>query len=238
MPKWVCLDSKESYLQAIEQEEHRELARMYAWLLLQGRRAEASKLILDSVQAGTTIEDVYLQVFQPVLYEIGRLWEMNQVSVAVEHYTTAATQLIMSQLFPYILHAERKGLRMVACSADNELHEVGVRMVADFFEMSGWDTYFLGANTPMEAVLSTLQERRPHLLAISVTLNRHLGYVRKLIDRVRPDPENRELKILLGGVPFILDPQLWKGFAVDGCAQDAREAVALAEKLIKEEKHD
>ncbi|MFP4048815.1 MAG: hypothetical protein ACLFT8_02590, partial [Desulfovermiculus sp.] len=70
MADWEWFDHKDSYLQTVEHKEHRELARSYAWLLLQGRRAEASKLILDSVQAGTTIEDVYLQVFQPVLYEI------------------------------------------------------------------------------------------------------------------------------------------------------------------------
>jgi methanogenic corrinoid protein MtbC1 len=198
---------------------------------------EASKLILDAVQNGMKIEDVYLQVFQPIQYEIGRLWEINQISVAVEHYTSAATQLIMSQLFPYILCTERKGLSMVACSADNELHEIGVRMVADFFEMYGWDTYYLGANTPLEAVLNTLKEQSPHLLAVSVTMRRHLGYVRELIDQVRQIQENPRLKILIGGFPFVCDPDLWKEYAADGCAQDAREAITLAEKLVLEDKH-
>jgi methanogenic corrinoid protein MtbC1 len=29
-----------------------------------------------------------------------------------------------------------------------------MRMVADFMEMEGWDTYYLGANTPTESVFT------------------------------------------------------------------------------------
>ena len=45
---------------------------------------------------------------------------------------------------------------MVATCIGGELHEIGIRMVADFFEMEGWDTYYLGANTPADAVVAEL----------------------------------------------------------------------------------
>ena len=50
----------------------------------------------------------------------------------------------------------------------------GDRMVADFFEMDGWDTYFLGANTPAESVLRTADERRADVLAVSCTMTFHI----------------------------------------------------------------
>ena len=77
-----------------------------------------------------------------------RYWQMNRLTVAQEHYCTAATQMIMSQLYPYIFEGERNGRVLVATCVAENLHEIGVRMVTDFFEMDGWDTFYLGANVP------------------------------------------------------------------------------------------
>ena len=56
-------------------------------------------------------------MFQLSLREVGRLWQMNQISVAQEHYCTAATQLIMSQLYPYIFSGERRNRTLIAAYA-------------------------------------------------------------------------------------------------------------------------
>ena len=54
-----------------------------------------------------SIRDVYLLVFQPCQREVGRLWEAGRITVAQEHYCTAATQVIMSQLAPRLVTGER-----------------------------------------------------------------------------------------------------------------------------------
>ena len=106
------------------------------------------------------MRDVYLHVFQRSQYEIGRLWQSNQISVAQEHLCTAATQLIMSQLYPFIFGTERRNRRVVAACVGGDLHEIGIRMVADFFEMDGWDTFYLGANVPITDIVQTVIDRR------------------------------------------------------------------------------
>ena len=63
--------------------------------------------------------------------------------MAQEHYCTAATQLIMSQLYPYIFTTGKNGRVLVGTCVSGDLHEIGVRMVSDFFEMEGWDTFYL-----------------------------------------------------------------------------------------------
>ncbi len=103
---------------------------------------------------------LYLQVFQPALHRVGRLWQLNRVGVAEEHYCTAATQLIMSQLYPYLFTGERHRRIMVATCASGELHEIGARMVSDFFELEGWDTIYLGASAPAGEVVETAVRRR------------------------------------------------------------------------------
>jgi len=204
----------------------------YLKAMLAGDRRGASSLILDTVAQGASVKDVYLQVFQPCQREIGRLWQLNQISVAQEHYCTAATQLIMSQLYPQLFAVERIGKTLVATSIAGDLHEIGVRMVVDIFELNGWDTYYLGSNTPAPAVIEAICQEKADLLAVSVTLTLYLGAVQELIQQVRADPRCAHVKILVGGYPFSLAPTLWQQMGADGCAQDACEAVELANGLI------
>lgn len=153
------------------------LADTYLGFLLRGQRDKALTLVMNEVTVGTPIKDIYLNIFQPVQYEIGRLWQTNKISVAQEHYCTGATQLVMSQLYPYLFTGERKNRKMVMTCVSGELHEMGARMVTDFFEMNGWDTYYLGANMPSESILNYINETRPHCLAISATMTFHVNAV-------------------------------------------------------------
>jgi PAS domain S-box-containing protein len=210
------------------------LARAYLQALLRGERQIASQLILDAARQGTAVRDLYLQVFQRTQYEIGRLWQVNQISVAQEHYCTAATQLIMSQLHPYIFGGEKTRGTLVATCVSGELHEIGVRMVSDFFEMDGWHTYYLGANTPVSAVVQTLVDRQAAALAISATITYHVRGVESLIAAVRRTPDCGGVKILVGGYPFKIDPGLWKLIGADGSAPDAEAAIRLANRLTNQ----
>ena len=209
-----------------------DLSRRYIDSLLKGDRQSASQMVLESASQGVAIKDIYLHVFQRSQREIGRLWQTNQISVAQEHYCTAATQMVMSQLYPYIFASQRNGHRMVSTCVGGELHEIGARMVADFFEMDGWDTYFLGANTPIEGILRAVSERNAEVLAISVTMTFHIDKVSGLIAEVRRAGLDARTKMMVGGYPFNIAPDLWRSVGADGYAQDARQAISIAEGLV------
>jgi methanogenic corrinoid protein MtbC1 len=211
-----------------------DLAQEYLRLLLQSERRKASSLILDAVEAGVKVKDVYLHVFQRTQHEIGRLWQMNRLTVAQEHYCTAATQLIMSQLYPHVFATERIGHRAVVACVGGELHELGARMVADFLEMEGWDAYYLGANTPADSVLRSLEDREAEILAVSATMTFHVSAVADLIAHVRTAEAYRATGILVGGYPFNLSPGLWRQVGAHGYAPDAQEAVTLAMRMVGE----
>ncbi len=210
---------------------HGAVAKTYLSLLLAGDRHAATALVLDRIEGGMAVGDVYLHVFQPVLREVGRLWQTGAISVAHEHFATAATQAVMAQLYPRIFTTERRGRSMVATCVSGELHEIGIRMVADFFEMSGWDTYYLGANTPARSIVRAIVERDAQVLAVSATITAHVGTVTDLIADVRAELGERPVRVLVGGYPFNLVPDLWKTVGADASAASAADAVALAGRL-------
>lgn len=212
-----------------------DLAGEYLKALLQADRRKASQLVMDAVQQGTSVRDIYLHVFQQSQYEIGRLWQCNQISVAQEHLCTAATQLIMSQLYPLIFATERKNRRIVTACVGGDLHEIGIRMVADLFEMAGWDTFYLGADVPSSSIVQTVIDRDAHVLAVSTTLTTNISSVTQLIAEVRSNRACEHTIVLVGGHPFNVAADLWREVGADGHAANAVEAIDLAELLLLEE---
>jgi methanogenic corrinoid protein MtbC1 len=208
------------------------LARDYLSALLRGERQHASRLILDAVNNGAEVKDLYLHVFQRTQREIGRLWQINQLTVAQEHFCTAATQLIMAQLYPHIFATPRIGQRFVAMCVNGELHEIGVRMLADLFEMNGWDTFYLGANMPAGSVVQMIAQQQAQVLGISATMTVHVGEVAALIRTVRTSEVSDQVKILVGGYPFNTDADLWRTVGADAYAPDAEQAIAAAHRLL------
>ena len=88
---------------------------------------------------------------------------------------------------------------IIAC-VGGEYHQLGGRMVADLCELQGWRGYFLGADTPLPDLLRLIEERRPTLLGLSLSIYFNLPALLQALDVVTtayPD-----LPILVGGQAF------------------------------------
>lgn len=208
---------------------HADLAKQYLAALLSADRDQASQLILNSFKKTVSIKDIYLNVLQPVQYEIGRLWHIRKISVAQEHFASSVTQLVMSQLYPFICSKGKeksKGVIVAVC-VSGELHEIGIRMVADFFEMEGWTTHFLGANMPVSAIVETVHKHRADLLAVSASMSSNVEKAKKLIKAVRSSPAPN-IKVIVGGYVFNNVPGLWKQVGADCYAENAESALLLS----------
>ncbi len=210
----------------------RPLARLYLDALLKNDRAAARTLVLDAVARGVGLREVLLRVLQDVQREVGRLWFSAEISVAREHYCTAVTQDVIAHLYPRIMDTPRVGRRIVVACAAGESHDLGARMVADFFELAGWDAVFLGRDTPTAALAEAVREHRPDVLGVSANMSFHFPAVRDGIAAARrADPTGR-LRVLVGGYQFDATPGLWTRTGADGSASDADAAVATAEALV------
>lgn len=204
----------------------------YLQSILAGDRRAALSMVVAALDTGSSLPDIYLDVFERSQKEIGRMWQMNRINVGQEHYGTAATQLIMAQLFPRLLSTTPSHHRVVAACVGDELHEVGLRIVTDLLELSGWSTRYLGANVPERSIVDAVAEWNADVIALSTTLTPHVAETERIITALRNDPRTVETKVLVGGAPFMLEPELRESVGADAWAADAREAVRAAESLV------
>jgi methanogenic corrinoid protein MtbC1 len=209
------------------------LAAEYFEVVKSGDSEAAFRMVSGALENGTGIKELYLDVFSPALYEIGRLWAAGDVNVAEEHHFTEETQVLISRLHHVIEAAARpkRGLRCVVFAVAGESHVIGARMVSDFLEMDGWDVYHLGGNLSIRHAMRALLDRPAHLLALSVSLAQNLGSAEDLISAVRGEKSLRHMKILVGGRALQGSAGLWQALGADGTASDAAGAVTEADGL-------
>ncbi len=201
--------------------------------LLHMKNTEATHYIQNLLHTGTDIKEIYLKILQPTMHITGELWKKRKISVAKEHYITAMVQNIIGQLYPY-LFTDKQSIqyRLTAVCAGSELHEIGVRMLADFYELGGWDTHYLGSNLPISEVVQHLLESPADVLAISATTARSLDDVTELIKHVRSHPKLKHTKIMVGGKLFNDIPTLLESLDIDGYAKNAEEAFIIGSQLV------
>lgn len=202
----------------------------YLEAIREGDRRTAFRVIDEAGEAGLELSSLYVEVFQPAMREIGRLWQENEISVADEHVATAITQAAMARAFEQVFAwGEGVGRSLIAACADMERHEVGLRMICDLLDLRGWDTTYLGATVPVESLVTMIDRRRPDAVALSVAIAPHLPRLRMMIEQIRSLIRNPPL-ILVGGRPFLEDPTLATRLGADLTAEDAVQAVELLQR--------
>jgi methanogenic corrinoid protein MtbC1 len=174
-----------------------EAYRQYLDGLLAGDRQQCRAAFQGWLDSGNELGDLYQNLVQRSLYEVGDLWQRGQISVAAEHIATAITESLLNLAYPRLFAGPRLGKSAVVACAPKERHQVGCRIVADYFELYGWRSHFLGADTPGPDIRSLIQSVHPDVVALSVTMPVNLNAV---IDEVREiRAAFREMPLLVGG---------------------------------------
>lgn len=200
--------------------------RVYLDALRTGDRRHALAVVDEARAAGLGLPALYLDVFQPALREIGRLWQDNEITVAEEHLATAVTQIAMGRLYDdFCMRTPRSGRTLLAACAQSERHEVGLRMICDLLEMEGWDATYLGATVPQDSLVAMVLKNRPDVLALSASIAPHLTQLKSLIEEVRAVTGDAVPYILVGGRPFLEDASLADRVGADAMARDTTSAV-------------
>ncbi len=208
-----------------------QLLQQYLTSILAGNRKASLKIIMDAYQSGYQIPHIYMDIFQEALYEIGRLWESNRITVADEHMGTAITQFVMSNLYQHLQMSDQQVGKAIITGVQGELHQIGANMVADMMEADGWDVIFLGTNIPPEGVLESVRQHGAELFGVSSTMYFNIPKVIHLIQAVRREFAS-SVQIMVGGGAFRGLEKLPAG--LEGClvAQDLNEALELVRRKL------
>jgi len=127
----------------------------------------------------------------------------EQVDIWKEHIRTSIIRTIIENSYSYVIrdcnekYGVRSGKKIAVICPIDEHHELGARMITDYFVMLGYDAIYVGSNTPKEVFISGLKTQKLDYIAISISNPYHLISTRNTIARIREEDKN--VKIIVGG---------------------------------------
>jgi len=177
------------------------------------------------------IIDLYEKVLAPSLNSM--LPSEEEQFIWREHIRSSIIRTIIECCYPYVLklisesgqHMD-KGKVILVCPPE-EYHELGVRIGSDFFNICGYSTVFVGANTPLEVLLRGIGMENPKYIVISVSNYYNLVAAKKLADAVAEVKSNA--KILACGNAFLKDRSICRAIGAMDVVNSVEDIMALKE---------
>jgi methanogenic corrinoid protein MtbC1 len=198
---------------------------------LVARDSTAARRAVDAALGELTIDDIYVGVLQPALYEIGHRWALGDLNVAQEHYATAIVQSLLDVLSASRRRPPPDGRLAIVTATPDEQHSLGARMVADFLEADGWEVLLLGPGPPVRDVVELVDLERPDVVALSTST---AGALPGLIELTRALAGLRPRPLILAGGSFWTTATRAAAaeLGADLVISDAREAVVRLRERV------
>lgn len=173
-------------------------------------------LISDAFDSGdlvTTVDEWLL----PSLVHLGTAWQRGEVSVAGEHFVSAALHRRLAHVFQSLAPAAQGGPRVVAGLPRGARHELGVLAFACVLRSRGVSVTYLGGDLPIEAWVGAVRLIAPVAAVLAAPTVEDLPAVREAVEALAP-----LTAVLLGGA---------HQDQVDGAARLGHRAGAAASDL-------
>ena len=172
----------------------------YIESLIKGDRISCLRYVNNYMSSNHDYINLYEEVLKKALYEVGRMWEYNKITVASEHLATSITESLLNYIYEDLCTSGKIGKKIILACTEGEDHQVGIRMVSDVFEKAGWDTYFLGANMPVNELIMFIEKIQPHMIGLSLSVYFNLPNLEKMVRMIRE--VFPELPVIIGGQAF------------------------------------
>ena len=207
-----------------------------ARIVLSGNSSEALAFLRGLQTLGMSTETLYLELLAPVARHFGALWENEsrdfvEVTLGLQRLQELAHRLSDANT-DRTPSSPKSGRRALFVALPGEQHVFGTQLVGEFLRRAGWDVWDApGAN---EAdILSLVREEWFELVGFSVSTVAQLSSLAVIVRKVRRGSANRNVRIMVGGLPFNGHPERVVKVGADATAVDGKDAVAQAEHLLE-----
>jgi len=168
------------------------------------------ELVNDALKSGSiSIEDLYENVLRMSMSHLTDVETDDSHKIWKEHIQSGIIRSVIEMVYPYVL-SQRKNKplkRAAVICPDGEQHELGARMVSDYIRMMGFETFFVGRDTPRKELFDLIETLKLDLIAISVTNYYNLSKVIQMVSFIESNFPS--IKLMVGGKGFEMNPDLF-----------------------------
>ncbi len=196
--------------------------------LLSINRLEAAKIIAAASHQMAPLEIVD-SVIAKALDSIGESWDKGDIALAQVYMSGRICEELVDRLLPPG-DPRRTDQPPMAIAVLDDYHMLGKRIVYSVMRAAGFELRDYGRVTVAEAIARARADGL-RLLLISTLMLHSALHVRDLVDGLKA--ERLDVRVVVGGAPFIFDPQLWLEVGADAMGRNAAEAAEIVRNALE-----
>jgi MerR family transcriptional regulator, light-induced transcriptional regulator len=124
--------------------------------------------VLAEAHALHGVDEVVLDLMHNTMVDIGTLWHDGTIATTTEHFASAYLHGRLRQIMMFS-GVDRSGPAVIVACAPLDQHDIGAMMLAVMLRRSGFQVYYLGANTPVEDLAGMASHVHPAAVLISAS---------------------------------------------------------------------
>ncbi len=166
-------------------------------------KEKAVLFVIDLLEKKQTdLPTLYLELLTPALNDIHCTLENKKLCIWKEHVRSAIITTIIGVTYPYVIKSKRanNGKKVIVACPTEEYHEIGALIATQLFTLAGFDTHYIGANTPIEQIQLAVETLKAEYVALSVTNYYNAVVTKELVGQLKETAP--ALKIIIGGQAF------------------------------------
>lgn len=168
------------------------------------------ELVNDALKnQSISIEDLYENVLRMSMSHLTDVESDVNHKIWKEHIQSGIIRSVIEMAYPYVLSQRNMiaSKRAAVICPDGEQHELGARMVSDYIRMMGFETFFVGRDTPRKELFDLIDSLKLDLIAISVTNYYNLSKAVQMVSFIESNFPS--IKLIVGGKGFEMNPNLF-----------------------------
>lgn len=198
----------------------------------------ALQTIRNAVAGGIPAEDLVLGVVIPSIDRFLSADGVAPASLAQHFLTSQIASDIVDELLPLFKKKPVASAHVVLGAALGDFHGLGKRIVAGCLKAHMIEVTDLGLNVSAERFVDTALDKKAGIIGIS-SMMMHTARGESGCRKVRQILHERgleeQIKIIVGGAPYLFDEQLYQQVGADAWAKNGFAATEVIGRLIRGE---
>jgi len=158
---------------------------------------ELTKMALDS---GIPAKDILSTGLIIGMQKVGEQFRNNEIYLPDVLMAAKSMNAGMEYLKPYFKSGDiqHKG-KIILGTVTGDLHDIGKKIVAMFFEGNGWEVIDCGVDVSGEVFCEAVKKNRPHAVGLSALLTTTMVSMESISKEIKF--KYPEVKVIVGGAP-------------------------------------
>ena len=139
------------------------------------------------------------ECIQPILYEVGKRWQNETLSIAEEHLISARIEKFISDLIKK--EAKKDSKTIILAPVDQETHTLVLLILELLLVERGLRVINLSRTLPVFSFIDFVKNMKvkPDWIFYSITLDNYIGNLKMDLKLIKHELANYDIKFAIGG---------------------------------------